>query len=76
MGDGEVNNEFDIFFSSLSTRGHDADEHDASPNPHASAEDKSSDSLTHTRSPREVSERQRQQRVLFINGAREVTNEA
>lgn len=72
MGDGEVGNELDIIFPSLSTRRRVADECDASPNPARALK-----ASCHRRHPhREVSERRRQQRVLFINRAREVTNEA
>lgn len=73
MGDGEVGNELDSIFPSLSTRRHVADECDASPNPARALK-----ASCHSRQPRrKVSERRRrQQRVLFINGAREAANEA
>ncbi len=73
MGDGEVGNEFDIIFPHY--------RHDGvmlmSVTPHLIPRERrrQSDSRrTHARG--EVSERQWQQRVLFINGAREPTNEA
>ena len=49
MDDGEVNNEFDIIFPpSLSTRGHDADEHSPNPTRAPKTSRLTADTHTHT----------------------------